>query len=81
MKEIIYGLEYLHSKNIAHGDIKPENIYFDQEFNIKLNNFESTNYIHMENREFPLKVGTKRYLAPEVLLGLPYSLESVDIFA
>lgn len=33
---MILSLEYLHSKNILHRDVKPENLVFDQEGYLKL---------------------------------------------
>lgn len=37
--QIILALEYLHSKNIVHRDMKPDNILMDGEGRIKLTDF------------------------------------------
>jgi serine/threonine protein kinase len=37
--QILDGLEYLHSKNIAHCDLKSENIFLDKNKNVKIGDF------------------------------------------
>lgn len=38
-KQIMLGMEYLHSKNVVHRDIKLENILLDSENNVKIIDF------------------------------------------
>lgn len=35
-KQILYGVEYLHSQGVAHRDIKPENLFFDVKGHLKV---------------------------------------------
>ena len=37
--ELVSALEYMHSKNIAHRDLKPDNILISNEFHLKLTDF------------------------------------------
>ena len=37
--EIVLGLEYLHSKDISHRDLKPDNILFDDKNHVKICDF------------------------------------------
>ena len=38
-KEIVLGVDYLHSNNIIHRDLKPSNILFDKNNTIKITDF------------------------------------------
>jgi len=35
-KQILYGVQYLHSQGVAHRDIKPENLFFDTKSHLKV---------------------------------------------
>lgn len=73
-------LEYLHSNNIIHRDIKPENILLcDSCKTIKLADFGLACIVINDN--FPTETtGTVDYMAPEVLLGIPYDY-SADVWS
>lgn len=49
-KQLLNGLDYLHSNNIIHADLKGANILFDGVENIKLSDFGAAKYI--ENLSF-----------------------------
>ena len=67
-KQLLGGLKYLHSQNIAHRDIKPANILITNDyqtlkyvdFGLSVNKGETVASIKT------LCVGTVRYMAPEV---------------
>ena len=64
MRNFIETIAYLHSKRIAHCDIKLENILLDEEFNIKINGFgllKNFNKRINENRN-----STSIYASPEL---------------
>ena len=63
--ELFLALEYLHSQNIVHCDIKPENILLDKADHIKLIDFGGSQ--RMEYRDRPKPSGTLEYLSPERL--------------
>lgn len=73
---IIIAIEYLHERNIAYRDLKPENVLIDVQGYIKLIDFGCAK--KLKERSYTL-VGTPHYMAPEVILGKGYGL-SADIW-
>ena len=73
ISQVASGLEHLHTKNIAHCDIKSENILLDWNDNAKLCDFGLSalkNEASSSQSNFaPPGQGTPRYSAPEVLRG------------
>ena len=76
--EILSGLCYLHSKGIAHRDIKPDNIGFDGDMHAKLLDFglckEDAQHSHHA-------CGTPFYVAPEVITCDNYDATKADIWS
>ena len=67
-------VEHLHSLNIVYRDFKPENLMVDEDGYLKLIDFGTAKV--MKGRTYTT-IGTPHYMAPEVIMGLGYSL-SVD---
>ena len=82
-KQLIDGLDYVHQRGIAHRDMKPENILFDQHFNLKIADFGFAAPIAgRDGSGFSrTKLGTESYMAPEIHARRPYIGTSVDLFA
>ncbi|KAM9322749.1 death-associated protein kinase 3 [Pholidichthys leucotaenia] len=79
LKQILDGVQYLHSKRIAHFDLKPENIMLlDKNVpnpRIKLIDFGIAHQIKAGN-EFKNIFGTPEFVAPEIVNYEPLGLEA-----
>uniref|UniRef100_A0A8C4XIQ3 Death associated protein kinase 3 n=1 Tax=Erpetoichthys calabaricus TaxID=27687 RepID=A0A8C4XIQ3_ERPCA len=79
LKQILDGVHYLHSKKIAHFDLKPENIMLlDKNVpnpRIKLIDFGIAHQI-LDNNEFKNIFGTPEFVAPEIVNYEPLGLEA-----
>ena len=63
--EIVLALEFLHSKNISHRNLKLENILLDEKYHIKISDFKYAKIINGKNKgEY---IGTPYYVSPEML--------------
>ncbi|KAM9307275.1 death-associated protein kinase 2 isoform 1-T2 [Pholidichthys leucotaenia] len=76
MKQILQGLTFIHSNNIAHFDLKPENIMLSHKMsphpNIKLIDFGLAHRF-IPGEEYRSTSGTPQYIAPEVISCEPLS--------
>ncbi|CAB0037433.1 unnamed protein product [Trichogramma brassicae] len=80
--QILIALKYLHSKNIVHCDLKPENVLLssNEEFpQVKLCDFGFARIIGEKSFRRSV-VGTPAYLAPEVLRNKGYN-RSLDMWS
>lgn len=79
-KQILEVVAYCHLNNIAHRDIKPDNIFIDQYDTVKLADFGMAN--KFENGEKSSeKCGTLKYLSPEMLSHSEVDPFKADIWA
>lgn len=76
--QILSALQYLHHRGISHRDVKPENILFDQDFNLKLTDFGLSREKCTTMKTF---CGTPAYMAPEIISNNIYDGSKADIWA
>eukprot|EP00826_Nyctotherus_ovalis_P048323 TRINITY_DN5671_c0_g1_i1.p1 TRINITY_DN5671_c0_g1~~TRINITY_DN5671_c0_g1_i1.p1 ORF type:complete len:666 (-),score=149.06 TRINITY_DN5671_c0_g1_i1:64-2061(-) len=75
LRQVLNGVKYLHSHRIIHRDIKPANILVDKRGTAyKIADFSIATKVDEETPEARREcAGTPWYIAPEVILGYPYS--------
>lgn len=79
MKPLMEAVAHCHRRGVAHRDIKPDNIFFDEWNRLKLGDFGSAECFR-EGELMSGIVGTPYYVAPEVIAGREYS-EKVDVWS
>ena len=68
-RQIILGIQHIHSKNVVHRDIKLENILIDFDNNVKICDFGIGKVLENEDELLYDKCGTPMYMAPEIILA------------
>jgi serine/threonine protein kinase len=89
-QQISEGLRYLHSQNVVHLDLKPNNILYKRDSSInliyKLTDFGLSQKYKMDclTPKYNVPAGTPKYIAPEVIfsgLNIDYETKPADIYS
>lgn len=89
LKDLCGAVAFLHSQRIIHRDLKPDNVGFDKKGTLKVFDFDvsrilpnQANWGDYRNETFKMtrKVGSPRYMSPEVAKGEHYN-EKADVYA
>lgn len=71
LHKMLIALDHLHSKGYCNRDIKPENIFFGDQYVLKLSDMGFSTFIKGKKGDGKLQdfsFGTPGYIAPEILL-------------
>lgn len=77
-ESVLKGISYLHLQRIIHRDIKPSNILLDSHGHVKICDFGVSGDV--VNSLATTFVGTQYYMAPERIMGKPYTV-SCDVWS
>ncbi|KAL6909486.1 hypothetical protein ACP4OV_001767 [Aristida adscensionis] len=80
-RDIISGLMYLHSHNIIHGDIKPDNLLVTSTGNVKIGDFSVSQVFEDDDDMLWRSPGTPVFTAPECCQGSAYHGRASDTWA
>lgn len=79
--KIVKCVQYLHSKNIIHRDVKPQNILLNHDYTaLKICDFGFARFLPEKDYDLTEYVATRWYRSPELLVGQPYG-KAADIWA
>lgn len=88
IKGVAAGLAYLHSNDIIHRDIKPDNILKDEQGNYVISDFGLSTKMRSTLRKASARQndssnqsGTIGYMAPEMFSSKPNAVKATDIWA
>ncbi|PIK53925.1 putative serine/threonine-protein kinase MARK1-like [Apostichopus japonicus] len=78
--QLLDAVTYIHSIDIVHRDIKCDNIYFDEDYNIKLGDFGLA-CVGADCELLTEACGSYGYAAPEIMEGEPYLGKRSDLWS
>uniref|UniRef100_A0A1Y1KZX8 Serine/threonine-protein kinase PLK4 n=1 Tax=Photinus pyralis TaxID=7054 RepID=A0A1Y1KZX8_PHOPY len=76
MKQIIEGIQYLHSHNILHRDISLSNLLFTKNMQIKIADFGLATQLSRPDEKHLTLCGTPNFISPEVASRTQHGLEA-----
>ncbi|KAJ5079249.1 sterile20-like kinase isoform b-related [Anaeramoeba ignava] len=79
-REVLEGIEFLHSLNIIHRDIKASNILLTEDGQPKISDFGVSVWMSSEEKKQYTQIGTPLWMAPELITKQGYD-QKIDIWS
>ena len=79
-RQLLSGVEYCHSRNVTHRDLKLENVLLDDRNNVKIIDFGFATCVARE-KKVKMFCGTPSYMAPEIVGKREYCGPPADVWA
>jgi len=77
--QVARGINFAHSLEMIHGDLKSKNVLLDSNGNVKVADFGLEKLL--ENSQIMTDFYSIKYRAPEILQGDKFSTEKVDVYS
>jgi len=69
MKQLMVGMDFVHSRGIMHRDLKPQNLFICESNVLKIGGFDIARHVTLPMRQYTHEVITVWYRPLEILLG------------
>jgi len=81
MYQLLQAVEFCHSKNVLHRDLKPQNLLISKKKELKLADFGLARCFGIPGTGYTHEIVTLWYRAPELLLGAQHYSTPVDMWS
>ena len=78
--QIINAVHSCHREKIAHRDLKPQNIFLDKDWNVKLGDFGLSDKFEYDGKDSS-RAGSLRYMCYEIIQNLPHNPFKADLYS
>lgn len=80
VKSLLRGIKHIHGRQVAHLNLRPENVLISSSGAVKICDFGAAKVVHTEDGLTDFPDGAPEYTAPEITYGHSYG-QPADIFA